>query len=91
MGPRQLLRSTLATLLVVIPASYLLFEWSHVREPIAEGLSYESVNEQLSSGKDPAFWTYAIWVLGVFAVLTIAVKLVDWLLLKVFPNRPPER
>ena len=91
MGPRQLLRFSLASLLVVIPASYLLFEWSYGGGSIAKGLSYKAVNEKLSSGEDPAFWTYAIWLIGVFAVLTIAVKLVDWMLLKVFPNRPPER
>ncbi|MCA8978546.1 MAG: hypothetical protein H6831_01375 [Planctomycetes bacterium] len=91
MSPRKLLRFCLASLLVVIPASYLLYEWSHASDPIAKGLSYESVNDQLTSGKDPAYWTYAIWVLCIFAVLTVAVKLVDWLLLKAFPNRPPER
>lgn len=88
MGPKQLLRYALAVLLVVIPASYVLFEGRYAHDPIAEGLSYQSVNEQLSSTKDPAFWTFAIWVVAVFIVLTLGVKLVDWLLLKVFPNVP---
>lgn len=91
MGPRQLLRSVLATLLVVVPASYLLYEWSHASDPIASGLSYKAVNEQLASKDEPAFWTYAIWVLAVYLVLTTLVKLVDWLLLKVFPNQPKPR
>lgn len=88
MGPKQLLRFSLATLLVVIPAAYLLFEWRYVREPVLEGLSYESVDKQLSSSDDPAFWTYAIWVVALFVVLTLGVRFVDWLLLKVFPNVP---
>lgn len=89
MGIRQNLRVALATVLVIVPGSYVLWQWRHVDEPFLEDLSYEGVDETLSSANDPAFWTYALWVLGVFAVFTLAVKLVDWLLEKVFPARAP--
>ncbi len=88
MGMRRNLRSALATVLVVVLGAYVLWQWRHVDEPFLEGLSYEGVDETLSSADEPAFWTYALWVLGVFVALTFAAKLVDCLLAKVFPDRP---
>ena len=88
MAPRQLLRLCVSTLIVVVPASYVLWQWAYDLEPALSGLSYASVDKQLSSAEHPVFWTYSIWLLCVFVVLTLLTRLVDWLLLTIYPNQP---
>ena len=88
MEPRSLLRLSLATLITVIPGSYIIWQWREKPEPVLSGLSYESVDQTLSGDGDPAFWTYAIWVLGIFVALTLVTRFVDWLLLTVMPKNP---
>lgn len=82
------LRYGLSLLIVTVPCSYLLWQWQHLDEPVLEGLSYKSIDAQLSSNNNPVFWTYAIWILVVFGAMSYAVKLVDWLLARLFPNHP---
>jgi len=33
-------------------------------------------------------WTYALWVLAVFVAMTVATRLVDRVLARVFPEPP---
>lgn len=91
MSIQRLLRHVLATVLVAFPCAYLLWQWAFLREPVLPGLSYSAFNDRLASPDQRPFWTYAIWVFLVFAVMLVLRSIVDWVLGRVFPDKQPAR
>lgn len=85
---RNLVRHGLAMVLVAFPSAYVIWQWSNVTNPVLPSMSYASVNETLAGDRTPAFWTYAIWVLVLFAVMSVLTHLVNALLRRVFPDAP---
>ncbi|MEQ8762316.1 MAG: hypothetical protein RL885_00215 [Planctomycetota bacterium] len=73
---KRLVRWFAATILVVFPASYLLWEWRFKSDPILPQLSYTGFRERFSVG-DSDYWTHAVWVLLVLIVLNSGIRLVE--------------
>jgi hypothetical protein len=81
------MRWILATILVSIPAGWLLWHWNFENGQTLHFLAYESFRVQVLGQDQPQVWTYVLYVVLAVACLNLASLVVASLLALVFPNR----
>ncbi len=84
---RIVVRWILSTVLVSIPAGYLLWQWNFENGRTLYFLSYESFRGEVLGESQPQMWTYVLYVVLAVACLNLASLVVAYLLGLVFPNR----
>jgi len=84
---RIVVRWILSTVLVSIPAGYLLWHWTFENGQTLHFLSYESFRGQVLGEDQPLMWTYVLYVVLAVACLNLASLVVACLLGLVIPNR----
>ena len=84
---RFCLRWMLATMIVGISAADIFWEWRFDPNPVLPALSYQAVNASLGTDSQPAFWTYALWVIAALLCINALTLLVAWGLGKFYPER----
>ena len=83
---RKLLWKLLAALIVIVPISWLFWQWNNSADPVLPALAPKAFHSQVG-GTEPAYWSYALWVLLAYAVIAFLVQLVEKLLARFFPKK----